>query len=118
MGAGADERLSGLVRLFTRFYPRFGLPTHLIASKKGGDCWLCRIIALRLTCWFFSVLLSVEVKHMARRTTGEGSIYQRKDGTGWVAQVSADGQRKTFTGKTRKEAKAKLDEYRKATEIR
>ena len=43
-----------------------------------------------------------------RRSNGEGSIYQRKDGR-WVASVTIDhGRRRHFFGKTRKEAAKKL----------
>ena len=54
----------------------------------------------------------------SRRAVGEGSIDRRRDKDGkeikdaWVAQIAVDGKRKTFTGKTRKEATAKLDEYK------
>ena len=59
----------------------------------------------------------------SRRAVGEGSVYRRRDKEGkeikdaWVAQIAVDGKRKTFTGKTRKEATAKLDEYKKSAEF-
>lgn len=49
----------------------------------------------------------------SRRAVGEGSVYRRRDKEGkeikdaWVAQITVGGKRKTFTGKTRKEATAK-----------
>lgn len=55
---------------------------------------------------------------MARRTTGEGTIYRRKDENGrdipdaWVAQVTDNGKRHTFTGRTRKAVKDKLEAYK------
>ena len=43
-----------------------------------------------------------------QRGHGEGSIYQRKDGR-WAASLTLEsGKRKTFYGKTRKEAYEKL----------
>lgn len=44
---------------------------------------------------------------MARRSPGEGSIYQRQDGT-WVASLQVDGRRRAVYGSTRKEAADKL----------
>jgi integrase len=45
---------------------------------------------------------------MAKRANGEGTIYRRRDGR-WAATVSLDnGRRKTYYGKTRREAAAKL----------
>lgn len=44
---------------------------------------------------------------MARRSPGEGSIYQRADGR-WVASLSLEGRRRTVYGATRKEAAGKL----------
>lgn len=52
-----------------------------------------------------------------RRSAGEGTVYCRKDKAGkitdWVAQITYDGKMKTFTGKTRKDAAAKLDEFKR-----
>ena len=52
-----------------------------------------------------------------RRSAGEGTVYCRKDKDGkitdWVAQITYDGKMKTFTGKTRKDAAAKLDEFKR-----
>ncbi|PKM71866.1 MAG: hypothetical protein CVU91_11975 [Firmicutes bacterium HGW-Firmicutes-16] len=59
----------------------------------------------------------------SRRAVGEGSVYRHRDKEGkeikdaWVAQITVGGKRKTFTGKTRKEAMAKLDEYKKSAEF-
>lgn len=45
---------------------------------------------------------------MAKRANGEGSIYQRPDGR-WCGQVSAaDGERKTYYGKTQAEVRKKV----------
>jgi integrase len=44
-----------------------------------------------------------------RRSNGEGSIYQRQDGT-WTATIRVAGQRHYVYGKTRREAAAKLQE--------
>lgn len=45
---------------------------------------------------------------MARRSHGEGSIYQRKDGR-WAASITLEGRkRKTFYDKTRKEVQEQL----------
>lgn len=44
---------------------------------------------------------------MARRSPGEGSIYQREDGR-WVAALTLDGKRRTVYGATRKEAAQRL----------
>lgn len=56
-----------------------------------------------------------------RRSAGEGTIYCRKDKDGktkdWVAQISYDGRMKTFTGQTRKEAAAKLDDFKRQTQL-
>lgn len=55
---------------------------------------------------------------MSRREKGEGSISQRKDGT-WTARLNlgldSDGKRKikAFYGKTEREVKNKLKEYKK-----
>ena len=46
---------------------------------------------------------------MERRDKGNGSIFQRNDGR-WVAQVTANGIRRTVYGKTEREAKSKLKE--------
>ena len=54
---------------------------------------------------------------MAKRDYGEGSISQRKDGT-WTARIflgkSADGKQKikAIYGKTEKEVKKKLKEFK------
>ncbi|MGH2507900.1 MAG: N-terminal phage integrase SAM-like domain-containing protein, partial [Ktedonobacteraceae bacterium] len=46
---------------------------------------------------------------MAKRGNNEGSIYQRKSDNKWVGSISlADGTRRTFYGKTRKEVAEKL----------
>ena len=56
---------------------------------------------------------TTETKKKTRRGNGEGSIYQKPDGT-WVAQAllgyRSDGKpvRKSFTGKTRREVASKL----------
>ena len=50
---------------------------------------------------------------MARRTKGEGSIYQRKDGR-WTAQYYIDGEKKTNTYGTQAKAKARLLEVNTA----
>lgn len=50
---------------------------------------------------------------MARRTRGEGSIYQRKDGR-WTAQYYVDGQKKTNTYSSQAKAKARLLEVNNA----
>lgn len=42
-----------------------------------------------------------------RRGNGEGSVYQRPDGT-WRAQALIDGKRHSVSGKTRKEAQTRL----------
>lgn len=44
---------------------------------------------------------------MSKRSNGEGSVYERNDGR-WVGSLVVDGRRKSFYGKTRAEAKAKL----------
>ncbi len=44
---------------------------------------------------------------MARRTAGEGSIFQRKDGR-WQASLQIDGKRRTVYGRTRGEVAEKL----------
>jgi len=45
---------------------------------------------------------------MAKRANGEGTIYRRRDGR-WAATISLDnGTRKTYYGKTRRDAAAKL----------
>ncbi len=49
---------------------------------------------------------------MGRRSNGEGSISQRKDGS-WQAALQVDGVRRTVYGKTRREAAAKLQELRR-----
>lgn len=57
-----------------------------------------------------------------RRANGEGSINMRRDKNGepiqnkWVAQLEVHGKRKTFTGKTRKEAVAKLEKFKRKLE--
>ena len=53
-----------------------------------------------------------------RRTKGEGSLEFNEKKKKWVARITAhraDGSsfRKTFEGKTQKEAKSKRDEYKK-----
>lgn len=50
---------------------------------------------------------------MARRTKGEGSIYQRKDKR-WTVQYYVDGERKTKTFGTQAKARAKLLEIKNA----
>lgn len=45
---------------------------------------------------------------MKRRTKGEGSIFQRKDGR-WVATLTIDGHEKSHYGRTQAEAVAKRD---------
>lgn len=47
---------------------------------------------------------------MTRRTQGEGSVYMRKDGRA-AASVMYEGKRITKYGKTKKEAREKLDAY-------
>ncbi|HEU5376559.1 MAG TPA: site-specific integrase [Ktedonobacteraceae bacterium] len=47
---------------------------------------------------------------MSRRTQGEGSVYLRKDGRA-AASAMYEGKRITKYGKTKKEAKEKLDAY-------
>src|SRR5260370_42636293 len=47
---------------------------------------------------------------MARRTQGEGSAYMRKDGRA-AASIMYEGKRITKYGKTKTEAKQKLDAY-------
>ncbi|HEU5373831.1 MAG TPA: tyrosine-type recombinase/integrase [Ktedonobacteraceae bacterium] len=47
---------------------------------------------------------------MTRRTQGEGSVYMRKDGRA-AASAMYEGKRITKYGKTKKEAKEKLDAY-------
>ena len=44
----------------------------------------------------------------SRRSSGEGSIYQRKDGT-WMASIQVNGVRRSAYGATRREAAAKLN---------
>ncbi len=46
-----------------------------------------------------------------KRGNGEGSLYQRQDGT-WCAQVRIDGRRPTVYGRTRKEVQDKLLQLR------
>jgi hypothetical protein len=48
---------------------------------------------------------------MPRKTHGEGSISQRKDGR-WQASLMLADVRRTVYGKTRKEAVAKLPELK------
>lgn len=56
----------------------------------------------------------------SRRAVGEGSVYRRRDKDGkeikdaWVAQITVGGKRKTFSGKTRKDAAEKLDKFKKS----
>lgn len=47
-------------------------------------------------------------KGRGRRVNGEGSIYQRPDGK-WCGQLTFDGKRRSFYGKTAPEVKAKMD---------
>lgn len=47
---------------------------------------------------------------MTRRTQGEGSVYLRKDGRA-AASIKYEGKRITKYGKTKKEAREKLDAY-------
>jgi integrase len=47
---------------------------------------------------------------MARRTHGEGSVYMRKDGRA-AASIIYEGKRITKYGRTKKEAREKLDAY-------
>ena len=55
---------------------------------------------------------------MAKRANGEGTLFQREDGI-WICQIMIgyrpDGKRdiRTFSGKTRKEAIAKRDKFKK-----
>jgi integrase len=49
---------------------------------------------------------------MPRRSNGEGSIIQRKDGT-WMGSLRVGGQRRYVYGKTRKEAATKLQELQR-----
>jgi integrase len=49
---------------------------------------------------------------VSRRSNGEGSIYQRKDGT-WTATLRLGGQRRYLYGNTRREVAAKLQELQK-----
>ena len=49
---------------------------------------------------------------MSRRTTGEGTVYQRQDGR-WTAALTVGGKRRTVYGKTRAEAARKLAELRR-----
>jgi integrase len=46
---------------------------------------------------------------MGRRGQGEGSIYKRKDGRYAAALTLENRKRKTFYGKTRREAQEKLN---------
>ena len=50
---------------------------------------------------------------MARRTKGGGSIYKRKDGR-WMAQYYVNGERKTYTDRSKAKVKAKLQEVNSA----
>lgn len=45
---------------------------------------------------------------MGKRGNGEGTIYKDKKNNRWIAQATIDGKRKSFYGKTRKEANEKL----------
>ncbi|WP_051585997.1 tyrosine-type recombinase/integrase [Caldanaerobius polysaccharolyticus] len=45
-----------------------------------------------------------------KRTHGEGSIYQRSDDGRWVAQITVNGKRYTFSGKDREEVLQRLQE--------
>ncbi len=49
-----------------------------------------------------------------KRTHGEGTIYQRSDDGRWVAQITVDGKRYTFSGKSREEVLAKLQQAQAA----
>lgn len=49
-----------------------------------------------------------------KRTHGEGTIYQRSDNKYWVAQITIDGKRYTFTGKDRDEVLTKLQQMQVA----
>jgi hypothetical protein len=49
---------------------------------------------------------------MARRSNGEGTIGQRKDGLWTAALRLDDGNRKYFYGRTKREVQAKLNEAR------
>ncbi|GAC1629402.1 MAG: site-specific integrase [Chloroflexota bacterium] len=49
---------------------------------------------------------------MARRSNGEGTIIQRKDGTWAAALRLEDGNRKWFYGKTKREVQTKLNDAR------
>jgi len=50
---------------------------------------------------------------MSRRSVGEGSIYQRKDGR-WAASLQVGGLRRTVYGKTRGEVARKLGDIQRA----
>ncbi len=53
---------------------------------------------------------------MARRSPGEGSVFQRGDGR-WVVQIElADGKRKTCYVKTKKEGREKLKQLQRDLE--
>jgi hypothetical protein len=51
---------------------------------------------------------------MSRRSKGEGSIYQRKDGL-WVAAIALGSRRKVVYGKHRREVAAKLSALQNST---
>lgn len=53
----------------------------------------------------------VEVTKRAGR--GEGSVYRRSDGDGWIAQLIVDGRRVRRKAKTKAAAQAKLQEMRR-----
>lgn len=51
-------------------------------------------------------------KQPKRKRNGEGTIYQLSNTKRWIAQYSFEGKRKTITGKTYDEVKAKLDKVK------
>ena len=56
--------------------------------------------------------MSNETACVTRRTKGDGTIFQNKKGR-WIARYKRKGfPPKEFSGKTRAEAQAKMDEYK------
>jgi integrase len=52
---------------------------------------------------------------LTKRGNGEGSVYQRRDGR-WEASIAVDGFRRSYYGRTRREAQLKLATARRSRE--